>query len=487
MRKSIHMLLSAFMLFAACNEDVELPNVSVALDVSVTSGSFEPADETTTRASENLYKTEFTNGDQIGLTVVKDGKIVDGVNNICFTYDAATKKWKPAEGSPSLYYYQDVTYLAYYPYDAIMNDKMSEQEIIDAFTPQTDQSTYANYTASDLMTGTGTASVTDRTMTFQLAHQMSLLVVYPRGQHYRTSDGYDFYAPPKDITTLKLGPVTAVYQPGDCTCRAIVVPGTVDVAIKYVTTEDAELEYTGSVTAMNGEFTEMVLTLKSPALPYTISVGDYFFADGGLLSNAVTFAEVNKKNCIGIVYYAGSGPDDTINNYTDTGISGNIHGYVMALKDAYPSDTDKKWGRRVVYFETGQTTQFNGYTKKYAEQTHTLFQAAAEIRNFRIAVPVPSMASAWYMPSYAQLAAIWNAYKHSEEGIIYRSLQNAGGDLFANNTYWTVTEATLHDVWVINMQTGASASNMGKCSGYDMGWNWNAYGGIHLTRPVLTF
>ena len=480
------------LLMTSCGEEEQFSPAGVAIPVElrVVADNFVSTGGTS-RAAEEGYVTKFTANDQIGIFAIKasNGFVLD--KNVPYKYNG--KAWVPVNASNTVHQYEnylnDVTYFAYYPYSASMDDAVSEADIVTKFTPQADQSTYANYTASDLMTGAGTLSTTGepRTLTFQLKHQMSLLVVYPRGQHYQTSDGYDFYAPPKDITTLKLGPVAAIYQPGDCTYRAIVKPGTVDVAIKYVTTEDAKLEYTGSVTAMTGKFTEMLLTLKSPALPYTISVGDYFFADGGLLSNAVTFAEVNKKNCIGIVYYAGSGPDDTINNYTDTGISGNIHGYVMALKDAYPSDMDRKWGKRAVYFNTGQTTQFNGHTKKYAEQTHALCQAAAEIRNFRIAVPVPSMASTWYMPSYAQLVAIWNAYKHSEEGIIYRSLQNAGGDLFANNIYWTVTEMTLHDVWVLNMQTGASVSQIGKCSGHDMGWSWDAYSGIHLTRTVLTF
>lgn len=474
-----------------CTNDELIAEQPATFTIEVQAEAFNS--QTPTRVVEEGYKTVFKGGEQIGITAVKGGAVYAGMNNIPFTYNAATNAWQLSNNTlPQLYYYPDVTYIAYYPYDAAMSNKKSEQEIIDAFTPQTDQSTYAAYTASDLMTGEATVSAAGTsmyTLSFQLAHRMTLMIIYPRGQHYQATDGYDFYAPPKEVTTLKVRSTTAAYEPGDCTYRAIVAPGAVDVAIDYVTVEDAALQYKGKVTAEAGKYHEVLLAPKSPVLPYTISPGDYFFVDGGLLPhNIATLSETNKKYCVGIVFHAGAGQDDSFANYSAENMTGpDIHGYVVALKDAYPSDTDKKWGPRSQFFGNGETTQFNGYAKRsYADNGDWRCQAAAEIRNFRIAVPAPAMATNWYLPSLAQLQAVWNVYKHSGGNPVYDSLQKAGGELFADQPYWSVTELKKDDVYLFLMQSGGGSSS-GKCSGYDMNWGWNAYYGIHLTRVVLTF
>lgn len=453
MRKNLHLLLSAFILFAACSEEVELPNTSVTLDITATSGTFEPADATVTRASENLYKTEFTNGDQIGITVIKDGKIVDGVNNICFTYNASTKKWTAAAGSPALYNYQDANYLAYYPYDAGMNDKMSEQAIIDAFTPQADQSTYANYTKSDLMTGTGTVSLVEgkSVLTFQLAHRMSLLVIYPRGQHYQTSDGYDFYAPPKDITTLEVGSITSVYQPGDCTFRAIVPPGAVDVTISYVTTEDVILQYTGTASTTAGKFTKMVLTPASPALPYSISVGDYFFFDGGLLPTTATLAEVNKKNCIGLVFKVGRFPADDSEYVNGSGAAMNtINGYVVALKDANNGGS-AEWGSKtfsgLLSNRTGSCPVgfFDGFKITQLLKADGIgdYPAANACVNYSPAADIKT--SGWFFPAGGQIVELRNTRGGLE--------QKANFTNYNTNRYWQSTQNGSGDAWSMGVSS----------------------------------
>lgn len=485
--------LAYLLLLAAligCEADERCPNNR--LSIKVCSNSFEKATTGKTRIAEEDFKTVFKGGEQIGVTAVKDGAVLAGMDNVSFTYDAVANAWNPSNTSfPQLYYYPDVTYIAYYPYDATMSGKRSEQEIIDSFTPQTDQSTYEAYTASDLMTAEATVTGSDGvyTLTFDLQRRMTLMIIYPRGQHYLSADGYEFYAPPKEVSTFQIRSTTTPYQPGDCTYRAIVAPGAVDVAIDYTTVEDAALQYKGKVTAEAGKYHEVRLAPHNPAMPYTISVGDYFFADGALLPHDIaTLSETNKRYCVGIVFHTGAGQDDLFANYSAENMTGpDIHGYVVALKDAYPSDTDKKWGPRTQFFGNGETTQFNGYAKRsYADNTDWRCQAAAEIRNFRITVPTPPMATNWYLPSIAQLQAIWNVYKHTVGNPVYDSLQKAGGELFASNAYWSVTESSVHDVYINNMQTGGTGGS-GKCSGYDMGWGWGAYDSIHLTRVIFTF
>lgn len=420
-RSILYTLIMTSILLCGC-EHTEMANdpSSSILTVEVLAEAFTSTEKNSTRASEELYKTKFANGDQIGVTAIKDGKIVDGVNNVCFTYKASTMKWEASTESASLYYYPDVTYLAYYPYDAAMNDKTSEEAIINAFTPQTDQSTYVNYTKSDLMTGTGVVSAINgkSVLTFQLTHGMSLLVIYPRGQHYQTSDGYDFYAPPKAITTLKVGNMTTVYQPGDCSYRAIVAPGTVDVTINYTTTEDAIFEYTGSVTTTTGKYNEMLLAPASPALIYTITAGDYFFADGGLLPATAPLDKMNKKNCLGIVYHVGAGEGDSTNDYN--GKLAAIHGYVLSV---YCKDGDVTYGPYEDAGTSKSSSDYKGYynTMKMiaaAESHGGLSGVATEAGGYPVAYyativcqslyPAPVNTSGWYLPSAGQLREAYN-------------------------------------------------------------------------------
>lgn len=478
-----------------------------------------------TRTTEDGYETKFTGGEEIGVFAITNlgnptAAYADNINNlklVC-SVDPTTQKvtWTPEDPDKLLCYYDNLTYIAYYPYKQDITINISGSATSAAILqqlaansnlqPLSNQSTEANYKASNLMTAVATPTAapsgTDQAIvSLNFEHQYSLLILKPftvlnnytppSGAGYEYSTGVpDIAAKDAIINDIEALPMS------DGTFRAILKTNAASAVVptgSYKTEGDKAVLYTGNAinagTLVAGKYyTQQVGISYHPVAPTErgLQIGDFYCSDGTVLPHDIPF-NGTPADCIGIVYYAGPGPDDVFSNYGDTGIQGDIHGYVVALKDAYPSDTDKKWGRRDVYFEIGQTTQFNGYTKKYAEQTNGLCQAAAEIRNFRISVPVPPTASNWYMPSYAQLQTIWNAYKHSADGIIYSSLQKVGGDLFANQQYWTVTEYDRQDVWCINMQTGTTASNIGKCSGKDMGWAWVAYSGIHLTRTVLTF
>lgn len=458
-RSFLYTLIMASILLCGC-EQAEMPNVpsNSILSIEVSDEPFISTERSFTRASENLYQTKFVNADQIGITIIKDGKIVDGVNNICYTYNATTAKWEAATGSPSLYNYQDATYLAYYPYDAAMSDKMSEQAIIDAFTPQTDQSTYANYTKSDLMTGTGTVSVSNGkpVLTFQLAHRMSLLVICPRGQHYRTSDGYDFYAPPKDITTLEVGSTTSVYQPGDCTLRAIVPPGTVDVTINYTTTEDVVLQYTGTVPATAGKFSKMLLTPISPALPYSISVGDYFFFDGGLLPTTVALAEVNKKNCIGLVFKVGRFSADDSNYINGKGEAmSTINGYAVALKDAN-NGAKAQWGTKTFVLDSNRNEstpyeKFDGFkiTQLLKADGISNYPAANACISYMPAAGTGT--SGWFFPAGGQMVELRNTRATLKTKNIFTD--------YNSERYWQSVQNVSGDSWSVGLINTSTASS----------------------------
>jgi hypothetical protein len=144
--------------------------------VQITAQGF-TSDAPATRASDSGYTTTFAAGDCIGIFAVANGEVQD--DNVPYTYNGTA--WEPVDPANPACYYPGATYLAYYPHDPAMTGKTSPEEILAAFaafatvTPPTDQSTPAAYTASDLMTGSGTPS--GATLAITLAHALSLLEV----------------------------------------------------------------------------------------------------------------------------------------------------------------------------------------------------------------------------------------------------------------------------------------------------------------------
>ena len=146
------------------------------LTICATASSFDealtvPADRlsfsVTRTPTQDGNTATFNTGDAIGIFIVKDGAIIDGVNNMKFTYQAATAdveaRWTPPAGS-QIYYYAGATYIAYFPYTngVTIDPSQSTADIIVSLSnnallqPAADQSTAASYAASDLMTASGT-------------------------------------------------------------------------------------------------------------------------------------------------------------------------------------------------------------------------------------------------------------------------------------------------------------------------------------------
>ena len=172
-------IVATVALFTSCQYD-DFPDRTVGhdgtLEINITAEQF-ASGNIETRASDISYATKFTSGDRIGITVVKDGTTILE-DNIPYEYDGSA--WNPVANVVHLYPGTNISHLVYYPYDANMNGKTTAAAIVAAFTPKTDQSNPSDYTASDLMTGTGTLSGT--TLTVTLTHALSLIELnFPSG------------------------------------------------------------------------------------------------------------------------------------------------------------------------------------------------------------------------------------------------------------------------------------------------------------------
>lgn len=157
MKRFFVVLAIATVAFTACSKDV---GVDDPKDMKVT------IDPTITRATE----VDFEQNDAIGLTITQTPANTKFADNVQFIY-GADNKFAP---QTDLKWYEDINaksaLFAYYPY----NSAGTPTE----FTVQADQSTAANYTASDLMTASKAdvmPSASAVAMTFK--HKLTKLVV----------------------------------------------------------------------------------------------------------------------------------------------------------------------------------------------------------------------------------------------------------------------------------------------------------------------
>ena len=134
------------------------------------------------RTAEAGLTTLFTPGDRIGVFAVRDGAIFRQIDNLCLTATASGDSiiWI-TDDAAALTYTAGVNYYAYYPYNDILPERLLLADtgesadcfsyIIAAWRPLADQSDYAGYTASDLMTACGTMD--GRNLTFDMHHMMA--------------------------------------------------------------------------------------------------------------------------------------------------------------------------------------------------------------------------------------------------------------------------------------------------------------------------
>lgn len=427
-------LYTAFTLLitCACTDNGKYPDAPTGeLILKVQTNDFKPSAETRNPVEEG-YKTVFKGGEQIGITAVKNGAVYNGMDNVPFTYDATTATWKPTDSSapPQLYYYPGVTYIAYYPYATSMDGKKTEQEIIGNFTPQTDQSTYENYTASDLMTATGTVSGSNGayTIAFNLQHRMSLLVVQSEGQRYITTNDYEYSSLPLNFK-LKLNESSLLtpYESGIGTNTIIIPPATttqkINISFNINGNTNVSREIIYNTLAAGTYYSIAFKNGGTKAETRDLQVGDYFYTDGSIVPQDVTTPPY-AKSCIGIVYKIGTGKDDSVSDYG--GKLTEIHGYVLSV---YLAINNVSYGPYEDAGTSTSTDDYRGYfnTGKMIEAAATHGGLADNQNGYQAAYnatitceksyPSPENTSGWYLPSIGQLQDAFTMRNKIEENL----------------------------------------------------------------------
>ena len=444
---SLLVLLSAVSLCGCSHDDEPVATATdgTTLTVTARADGFAPTDGTAqtdtpqTRASESGYTTTFVKDDRIGVFAMKDGNVIADCKNLPCTYDGTN--WN---SSTPVYKYTGATYFAYYPYIESMNDKTSVDAIVEAFNTAaptaTDQSTYANYTACDLMTATVEPPIVGTSLSFSFTHRMSLIEISLPVQKYKTSGGADAYeySAPVLGAAFSLAPSggnATTIQPcpmGKGIYRYIVPAGTSGATLSgmFNTADGKTIEYTKSSLSLSaGNYKRLNVTYSgAPSDTPTeraLAVGDYYYSDGSICPG--TTSNPPSQGCIGIVFWLG---DATEKDATlKAAHPGCTHGLVVALQDASertawqdPRISVQDWLNSnmkdaflAVESDMGGSDPLNniqGYNNtKAIEAFNTAnssykVQAVEAVVAYRTQVKAPDNSSDWYLPSEKELTLL---------------------------------------------------------------------------------
>ena len=438
-----HLLQAALLLLLVSCTQEEFPAVqdkAQQLTISVTDGGYTSAVENMktrveTRAVENGYTTEFTEGDACGFYMVRGGKPVYSNVKLTAEKDAATGgiMWK-TDGTTLAAGMDGESYYLYYPYQADMAGKTAPpaggagltgaeffKPLIDGWQPGDDQSTHAAYTASDLMTAGGSTTGTGNTihLSFAMKHRMALAVIEMPKTVYKFID-----ANVPDYTVGAEATFTGTAKPlrmADGTYRYLVHSSMPTIEGCY---DGGNREFTITTSASHpvvGEYKRYKVdgaaeTIKN--VTYAESgiarIGDFYCTKnngttGYLIPKEADETTVQAAKVVGIVFQTDKSRIGA-KEKEKLGGEGNVHGLVMAVKNIA---TRQAWG--LFGMDEGLTTcrtkadnynDISGYgncehirTNRGNFDSYPAFKAAYD---YNTTCPVPATTTGWYLPASGQ-------------------------------------------------------------------------------------
>ena len=504
------------LMLAACTSDAldELPPAGTDPDVrpltiTVSDGGMYATGQT--RAQERGYGTVFTEGDCIGLYVVKDGTLE--VKNLCLTLQGG--KWTLPAGASQLFYSPDKSYHAYYPYqkDNYMNGKVSPgdedffKSVVQLWSVNPDQSTYAQYTASDLMTARGVYN--NHTLSFAMEHRMSLFILQVPATKYTYTEKIDSREISKSYYRYTAVISENLYwQENPYTARLLV--NTKSLALldpepyKYYyngAKETFKLKYS-QLNLQPGKYTVHTLDDSKVTEKFRpLKAGDYYMQDGSILpgdEDVKPFRDELQKSCLGVVFWVGE--IEGI-HWTQTGSKEGdrllmrdhpecVHGMVVAMRDV--SSQKVKWatgkGTTEHIYKWAQKS-FNEFTSEEqadweeilasdiyfgycssrlmplygSRHSDTTFPALDAIADYAATYPAPAGSSGWFLPGSYELATLCFGVPTNFAGdytqlnmlkkTINPQIDKAVGDKLIGK-YWSGNEwGSLDKVWHVDVTT----------------------------------
>lgn len=137
----------------------------------------------TEQAKYSYPKTDFAEGESIGLYVVNSNNAIEGENLKCVKQ--VDGSWKIGDGNTKYLKLKNYKYFAYYPYNATaptvdeMKDNAAEffKDMITNWNPVKDQNAEDVLLSQDLQVAEGVIGNDGATLTFNMAHSMGLAVL----------------------------------------------------------------------------------------------------------------------------------------------------------------------------------------------------------------------------------------------------------------------------------------------------------------------
>ena len=505
------------LMLAACTSDAldELPPAGTdpdarPLTITVSDGGMYATGQT--RAQERGYSTVFTEGDRIGLYVVKDKTLE--VENLCLTLQGG--KWTLPAGTSQLLYSPDRSYHAYYPYqdNSYMSGRVSPgdedffKSVVYDWPVKINQSTYAQYTASDLMTARGEYYGIKYTLSFEMKHRMSLFILQVPATKYNYTEMIDGQEISKSYYRYtKRGDNNAFWQENPYTARLLVNTKTdkqsMPTDYEYFVSETKKT-YSFTYSDLNlqpGRYT--VITVNGGAVTEktrALMEGDFYMKDGGILPqedvpNKMSGEE--SKNCLGVVFWVGEIErihwTQTSYLYGDHLLMRDhpecVHGMVVAMHDAPKgvyatgkgaTEDAFNWAKSFSEFTPGERDDWEkiedsdatfGYRNSRlmalygSRHSETTFPARDAIATYAAAHPAPAGSSGWFLPSRYELATLCfgapTNFAESESPYFYKHLKMlkeinpqivmaAGNKL--TGEYWSSSELGT-SAWQVDLDT----------------------------------
>lgn len=457
----LYMLLPILaLLLTACDpeSDNTVPDAPSAEGLRIQAvklGFLEEDGKTRTTTDDATMTTTFETGDAIGIFAVKDGVVADDCKNLKLTLQA-DGSW----GGNTINFLDGTTYFAYSPYRDVeaINLAKTLDEIGAGFEVSYIQNTKELYAANDLMTSvTCTVDKEAKSLTIAFEHALALLEV---GPFYCQSGNLKYAIKGSvldDITLMPQGQKvsglsTTNYVLGTSPPkRYLLKPATYSVSCTFFlkSGSGSAMIYDVYTDWSNGSEFIGVKGKRVKFKPYQvrpIKMGDYFYSDGSIYPSGQARPFTKDQGCIGVVFFAGAGSGDDIGKYSDTGIQGSIHGYVVALEDV-KSGATLRWAdtNNALFSGGGTSTNENDYLGYANSQAMKQTEISVGLCSFpacdeamRFSPYPPPNCSNWYLPSAGQLKSIG-----SNKSVIENALTNVGGHSFQPEVYWSSTEVTL--------------------------------------------
>lgn len=502
---------------ASCEQE-DFPGTAEAsgtqtLSITVTDGGYaaDGKSGSMSRAMENNYSTVFTDGDKCGLYIVRDGNVV--YSNVCLTAKESSDGSLTWEAARTLLCKEGVeySYFLYYPYKEgyhvvnayATNDTDFFASLINGWVVKADQSSYADYTASDLMTAATTQSSTGDgkvSLSFSMTHRMALAIVNIPATVYKFTDSRipDYTVVAADFD----GSSTKPCLMSDNTYRCIVnrASGTAFNLSGSFAGGNKKINISSNIAAGHVKTFIVDNNTLTTINDFNLQVGDFILRDGRLV-NKNNLTEAQTAKVAAVVFWTPAETDTTDSNrltpakLTDDEIMAIehpncTHGLAVALTNVSTSGLVWQQNAHVqVYYAFQNTDNFDVPNKsKYkpvmtGHESNAILQyilgyqntkilrayndyclandmqeyivhPVAAIDTWAMSNPAPQNSTGWFFPSTKELHIlchkdvdrIWNPKGTETKSIVNNSLGLLGESVaLTNDYYWSSFEFEVNE------------------------------------------